>query len=49
MKYPKRVVVQNKSNLLLIFYTTQEHYKYLQLINPIKARNYLQMIIKGPA
>jgi hypothetical protein len=30
------------------FFTTHEHYNYLQLINLIKAENYFQKIIKGP-
>ena len=36
-QYKKRVVVQNKLNLLLkCFCTTHEHYNYLQLIKLIK-------------
>jgi hypothetical protein len=47
--YKKRVVVQNKLNLLLTipFYNTRTLQLYTNLIILIKWKNYVQKIIKG--
>ncbi len=46
--FGKRVLVQNKSNLLLkIFFLNTEHYNYLQLTKLIKMETYIQMMIKS--
>jgi hypothetical protein len=38
----------NQIYYLSLFYTTHEHYNYLQLIYIIKTKNYLQKIINAP-